>query len=477
MRSRKLLYLLSAAVLATTSAHANVILLAQATLGGSAAGPNADLSGLSGTLENGLPANFLGGTGSGIAYAGGNTFLSVPDRGPNATPYNSDLDDTVSYIARFHTMNMQLTANAPGSSLPFTLTPTLNKTTLLSSKTPLVYGDGSAYGVPAGDAVNTPGNYYFTGRSDNFDPAQNSGNPADARLDPESIRVSNDGKSVFISDEYGPYIYQFDRATGQRIKSFELPGNLYVDNVRTTEDAELADNTSGRTTNKGMEGLALTPDGKTLVGAMQAALIQDAATKATKKIIRLVTVDVESGETHEYAYQLTAGSGVSDIVAINDHQFLIDERDGAGLGDGSAAVAKQVFQIDLTGATDVTNLSGDDLVAAVVGKSPFVDLVSLLEANGYADTEIPAKIEGLSFGQDVLNDGVLYHTLYVANDNDFLPDEAGENKFFVLGFTDDDLPGFQAQVFAPEPATLTMLGAALFGVFGFRRRVKPALSI
>lgn len=477
MRSRKLLYLLTAAVLMATSAQANVILLATGTLSGSAAGANADMSGLSGTLENGLPANFLGGTGSGIAYAGGSTFLAVPDRGPNATPYNSGLDDTVSFIARFHTMNMQLTANAPGSPLPFTLTPTLNKTTLLSSNIPLVYGDGSAYGVPGGDAVNTPGKYYFTGRSDNFDPAQNSGNPADARLDPESIRVSNDGKSIFVSDEYGPYIYQFDRATGQRIKSFELPGNLYVDNLRTTGAAEIADNTSGRTANKGMEGLALTPDGKTLVGVMQAALLQDAATKATKKIVRIVTVDVESGQTHEYAYQLTAGSGVSDIVAINDHQFLIDERDGAGLGDGSAAVAKQVFQIDLTGATDVTNLSSADLVAAVVAKSPFVDLVSLLEANGYADTEIPAKIEGLAFGQDVLNDGVLYHTLYVANDNDFLPGEAGENQFFVLGFTDDDLPGFQAQVFAPEPATVTMLGAALFGVFGFRRRVKPVLSV
>ena len=28
-------------------------------------------------------------------------------------------------------------------------------------------------------------------------------------------------------------------------------------------------------TNKGMEGLAITPDGKTLVGAMQSPLIQD----------------------------------------------------------------------------------------------------------------------------------------------------------------------------------------------------------
>ena len=35
-------------------------------------------------LENGVAGNLLGGVGSGFAYAGGNTFLALPDRGPNA---------------------------------------------------------------------------------------------------------------------------------------------------------------------------------------------------------------------------------------------------------------------------------------------------------------------------------------------------------------------------------------------------------
>src|SRR5690242_2484977 len=42
----------------------------------------------SGPLENGLAGNLLGGMGSGLTHANGNTFLTVPDRGPNATPYN-----------------------------------------------------------------------------------------------------------------------------------------------------------------------------------------------------------------------------------------------------------------------------------------------------------------------------------------------------------------------------------------------------
>jgi hypothetical protein len=82
------------------------------------------------------------------------------------------------------------------------------------------------------------------------------------RFNPESIRVSNDGKSAFISDEYGPYVYQFDRATGQRINSFQLPANLYVGNLSPQGAVEISGNTSGRVANKGMEGLAMTPDGK-----------------------------------------------------------------------------------------------------------------------------------------------------------------------------------------------------------------------
>jgi hypothetical protein len=110
---------------------------------------------------------------------------------------------------------------------------------------------------------------------------------------------------------------------------------------------EIADNTSGRVANKGMEGLAITPDGRTLVGILQNALIQDANDGASIPL-RIVTIDIASGRTtHEYAYVLTTGSGVSDIVALNSHEFLVDERDGKGLADmpGEKAKVKQIFKI------------------------------------------------------------------------------------------------------------------------------------
>ena len=72
---------------------------------------------------------------------------------------------------------------------------------------------------------------------------------------------------------------------------------------------------------------------------------------------------------------------MSDIVALNDHQFLVDERDGAVRGDGSEAVVKQLFVIDTSGATDVTGLSGQALKDAAVSKTgPFLDIFAALGA-------------------------------------------------------------------------------------------------
>ena len=122
-------------------------------------------------LENGVPGNRLGGIGSGLAWLGGDWFLALPDRGPNATPFNPCTDDTVSYINRFHTMHLSLAPSDPGSLLPVTLTPMLAATTLLSSARPLVYGAGCGLvggGEPDLNSANHT--HYFTGRSDNFDP-------------------------------------------------------------------------------------------------------------------------------------------------------------------------------------------------------------------------------------------------------------------------------------------------------------------
>ena len=450
---------------ATPQSQAQITLLAVGTLDRSRGGDFADVSGLTYDLENGVPANSLGGFGSAVAYAGGNTFLALPDRGPNAVEFDDAIDNTASYVNRFHTITMDLDRNWSGTGLPFTLRPKLRKTTLLWSRTHLVYGTGEGLGVGSGrPPINNHFQHFFTGRSDNFDPNRNSGNPHNARLDSEGMRVSNDGRRVFISDEYGPYVYEFDRHTGMRLRSFRLPKSFYVTDLQPVGNTEIADNTSGRVANKGMEGLAITPDGRTLVGIMQNSLLQDGGSKGT--LLRIVTIDIESGKvTHQFGYLLTTGSGVSEICALNDHEFLVDERDGTGReantppGNSTNAKVKQLFKIDLSNATDISGLDNGSMtltqaVNAAVPKTLFLDIVKSLTApslgaNAFALDEIPSKIEGVAFGPDIREGHTTLHTLWIGNDNDFVQnvnDVNGNpilnpNQFFVFGFTDADLGG------------------------------------
>jgi outer membrane protein assembly factor BamB len=413
------------------SAEANPQLLAIGSLAGIH-----DLSGLTGTLENGVDsADVLGGVGSGLAYAGHNQFLALPDRGPNAATWNAELDNTTSYIARVHTLTMKLT-DQPSAGLPMTLTPRLDDTALLFSLSPLFYGDQ----VPA---LNKHQRHYFSGRSDNFG-AGVSTDPRNGRLDPEGIRVGHNGK-IYISDEYGPYLYEFNRHTGNRTRIFKLPAAFNAEHLSAKGDEEITDNDKGRVANKGMEGLAITPDGKWLVGFEQSPLIQDGGDGGRAN--RIIAVDLHAGKTRQYVYDNYLANkdksyNSSEILAINNHEFLVLERDGKGLGDDSQASVKRIFKINLKHATDIgpLNISGEaSLLPYAVEKTLFLDLKTLLNDYGIASSDIPAKLEGMAFGDDVISKGVTYHTLWIANDNDFLPTVAGPNKFFVFGFTDQDL--------------------------------------
>lgn len=444
---------------ASSAAHA-IDLIAVGQLSGTIADRSTETAG---KLENGVPGNVLGGLGSGMTYAGCETFLAVPDRGPNAVSYNAAIDDTASYINRFQTLNLHLSSAPAGSALPFTLTPELRATTLLHTNDRLVYGSGAAAGVPDGaPALNrTHHTHYFTGRSDNFDAARHSTYPLDARFDPESIRVSNDGQSIYVSDEYGPHIYRFDRRTGRRIDVVRIPDSFAVSTSSSRGSDEIGENTSGRVANKGMEGLAISPDGKTLFGVMQSPLLQDGGTSGA--FTRIVRIDLRHGKTQQFAYPLTnIGTAakpkyptISEAVAVNDHQLLIDERDGKGLGDDSNASFKKLFLVDLAGAQDVSQASGEaGLAPYALTKTLFLDVVTALTAHGIAPADIPAKLESITFGYDVTVGGATKHTLFIANDNDFIgtltdthhpAGASNPNQFFVFAFDAAELPGYQAQ--------------------------------
>ena len=105
---------------------------------------------------------------------------------------------------------------------------------------------------------------------------------------------------------------------------------------------------------------------------------------------RIVAFDTRTARPiAQYAYRMAGssqGRGISALVALNDHEFLVLERNNRGvgvdatLGGGIADWNKKVFRIDLRGATDVSDIDLDAASAAFtpVTKSatPWLDLAA-----------------------------------------------------------------------------------------------------
>ncbi|HEX4752694.1 MAG TPA: esterase-like activity of phytase family protein [Solirubrobacterales bacterium] len=169
--------------------------------------------------------------------------------------------------------------------------------------------------------------------------------------DPEGLVALPDG-TFWVSDEYGPFITHFT-AQGreiQRLSPFKEPGN--PDSLAVLP-AELAK----RVPNRGLEGLTITPDGKTLVAMMQSSLQQTDLEGANAKKdtpTRIVTYSLQTHAVHEYLFLLdepaTTGVANSEITALSNSTFLIDERDS---GFPSATGYKKLWEVNLEGATDV----------------------------------------------------------------------------------------------------------------------------
>src|SRR6185503_21302991 len=90
---------------------------------------------------------------------------------------------------------------------------------------------------------------------------------------------------------------------------------------------------------------------------------------------RIFKVNVATGATQEYVYVLEAinrGQGVSEILAINDNQFLVLERDNRSnlQSPPQAPTRKKIYKINLAGATDVSGIESLPAAALPVGVVP-----------------------------------------------------------------------------------------------------------
>ena len=187
---------------------------------------------------------------------------------------------------------------------------------------------------------------------------------------------------------------------------------------------------------------------------LQNGRIEDGWTASARgQYTRIVKYDVESGKpVAQYAYKLESsgqGRGISAIVALGNDRFLVLERNNRGIGVGAtlAGADKNVFEIDLAGAQDVTNVdlpATGNLAGAVTKVAKVMDLdANTLAALG---NRSPEKWEGLAIGPRLAQD--LYLVL-AGTDNDYSVTQSGSGDQFDVWFRFSDNDPYAGSIQCP----------------------------
>lgn len=291
--------------------------------------------------------------------------------------------------------------------------------------------------------------------------APNPKNQLGLAFDPEGVVINPRTGTFLISDEYGPSVREFSRS-GELIRSFNTPANLVPRNAATgvANYADDTGNTAGKRTNRGFEGLAISPDGKYAYAMLQSAMLDEGGGNGS--VNRIVKFDISTGDAvAQYAYQMKRsgqGQGISALVAINDHEFYVLERNNRGVGVGAefATADKEVYRIDLTGATDVSGLnlsSGSYTKVSKSGQILDLDANTLAELGGKS----PEKWEGLAIGPKLANGKYL---ILAGTDNDYSVTQNAGGEQFDVYFRFTDANPYASSIQCPLGTVIGCTGAA-----------------
>ena len=336
-----------------------------------------------------------------------NEFWTVTDRGPNGNP---SLRTFV--VPQFTPLIMHVRVQGTGISV-------LQAFPILDNANRPVTGLSNVSGFD-----ETPFNYNGT--------AQLAFNPNG--LDLEGIVRMADG-SFWLVDEYSPSLVHLT-STGRVAERFvpedsELASTLATSpNYRVRKNLPKILNT--RRQNRGFEGLAVSPDQRSLFIAMQSPLeYPTRALGRASRMVRIFRFDVGLERvTAEYAYEFDevcaflgqrTGCGVapgemkiSALFAITSTSLLVQER---------TDTATKVYRVELAHATNILGSQWDTQAASPVASTTALETltnpasqgVTLLPKTLLVDVTalpgMPGKIEGIAMPRN--------NVLVVGNDNDF----------------------------------------------------------
>lgn len=283
-------------------------------------------------------------------------------------------------------------------------------------------------------------------------------------LDIESMRQDKNG-NLWFGEEFGPFLVKTD-ATGKVLKQeFGLPNTLGIGGnplVQSPQNPYLPGGTGNNLRgSNGFEGMAINAAGDKLYTLLEGALIPD--TNQKRLLINEFSIDSESYTGKTFAYKLDpAGTAIGDMTAINDHEFLVIERNGIqGTNPNAADGYKKIFKID------ISQIDADGFAA----KSEVVDLLNLFDPN---DLNLDGKTR-FDFPFVTIEDVLILdaNTLLVINDNNY-PGNGGRtlNGPDSTEFIQIRLDQTLAVAAVPEPETYALMLAGLLAVAVVRRRRK-----
>ena len=243
-----------------------------------------------------------------------------------------------------------------------------------------------------------------------------------ADFDIESVRKVHKGHFWF-GEEFGPFLVETDsrgRVVNAEVKTPNIvpPGSTAMGTeVRSPQNPYLGSDTPNLGRSLGFEGMAINPAGTKLYPLLEGTVAGDNAIDGSVgKILRIGEFDIKtrSYTQNQWLYKLeAAGTNIGDMTAINDHQFLVIERNGA-TATGGGTPFKKIFIADIAGVAN----------GGFVKKTDLVDLMNISDPhdlNGDGSTTFTFPF--VTIESVLILDA---KTLLVINDNNY-PGTGGRN--------------------------------------------------
>ncbi|WP_431287674.1 esterase-like activity of phytase family protein [Roseateles chitinivorans] len=241
--------------------------------------------------------------------------------------------------------------------------------------------------------------------------------------DPEAIRIDPvDGRLVWSSEgdptRGGDPFVRVSARDGGFVSSWSVQDNLRFDPAGRR----------GARPNLTIEGLAFSPDGRSLWMSMEAPLRQDGdvPSLAAGAWTRFSRVARDGRVLGQFAYPLEpirfapegggtrADNGVSELLATPSGALLVVERSGRETAGGAYRFSARIFETDATGATDLHGVEAIPRAASVpMRKRLVLDLMAL----GLPQVD---NIEGAAWGPRLPNG---HRTLMLISDDNFSPSQ------------------------------------------------------